>query len=75
MHTGYKFIMEDILGFEEAQNKIKGLAEFKFTDFIYVGTSDLFDNIIPVKKKQQIIIVKSEKHDRRNSGRKESKLF
>lgn len=75
MPIGYNFMEEDILGFDDIDKRIKGLAEFKFSDFIYVSNTSSFSDVIPLKKKKEIIIVKSLKNDRRNTSQGKSKLF
>jgi len=55
----YKVPMEDnIIGLEENDKKIRGIAEFSFNDKEYKSSLSILADIVPQKKKQLKIVIK-----------------
>lgn len=65
-------IDDDLLGIDEEENKLKGIANFEFDNFEETTISSTFFDIQPKKKEKLIIIDKNDIRNKRNGG---SSLF
>jgi hypothetical protein len=65
---------ENLIGLEEEGKKIKGAAEFRFTDKEVPELQFMYDIAI-VKKQEPIIIIKDDRRNNQPKSRKSASLF
>lgn len=65
---------ENLIGLEEEGKKIKGTAEFRFTDKEVPELQFMYDIAI-VKKQEPIIIIKDDRRNNQPKSRKSASLF
>lgn len=65
----------DIIGLNEESQKIRGTAEFSFSEHESIEMNPILTDVVPKKKRKHQIVIKDGRRNRNSKSGKGSELF